>query len=122
MIVKQTLAKIKNRIKVLWGYKIFRYTVLIHGGYFIVSIILTLVFFRQDNDFLVYYKVGEVALRNINDLYTETYKWPFRYFPLSALYFIPFYLMGFDFGFITFNLINLVLNILICIYLIGLSI
>ncbi|GAH30576.1 unnamed protein product, partial [marine sediment metagenome] len=52
-----------------------------------------------------------------NDLYTEPYNWPFRYLPLSALYFIPFYLMGFDFGFIVFNLINLILNILICIFL-----
>ena len=119
MIVKQTLAKVKNRIKVLWEYNIFRYTVLIHGGYFIVSIILTLFFFREQNDFLVYYEVGEVVLRNINDLYKpiEPYRWPFRYFPLSALYFVPFYLMGFDFGFIIFNLINLLLNILICIFL-----
>ncbi len=99
MIVKQTLVKIKNRLIVLWGYNIFKYTVLIHSGYFIFSIILTLVFFRQQNDFLVYYEVGEVVLRNINDLYTEPYNWPFRYLPLSALYFVPFYLMGFDFGF-----------------------
>ncbi|MCK4284879.1 MAG: DUF2029 domain-containing protein [Candidatus Lokiarchaeota archaeon] len=117
MIVKQSLTKIKDRIKVLWEYNIFRYTVLIHVGYFIVSIILTLVFFRQQNDFLVYYEVGEVVLRNINDLYTEPYNWPFRYLPLSALYFVPFYLMGFDLGFIVFNLINLILNILICIFL-----
>ena len=117
MIVKQTLAKIKYRIKVLWEYNIFKCAVLIHVGYFIVSIILTLVFFRQQNDFLVYYEVGEVVLRNINDLYIEPYNWPFRYLPLSALYFVPFYLMGFDFGFIVFNLINLILNILICIFL-----
>ena len=75
------------------------------------AIILTLFFYREQNDFLVYYKVGEVVLRDINDLYTEPYLWPFRYFPLSALYFVPFYLMGFDFGFIIFNLINLILNI-----------
>ena len=117
MIVKQTLVKIKNRLRVLWEYNIFKYTILIHSGYFIFSIILTLVFFRQQNDFLVYYEVGEVVLRNINDLYTEPYNWPFRYLPLSALYFVPFYLMGFDFGFIVFNLINLILNILICIFL-----
>jgi len=117
MIVKQTIAKIKSRIRELWEYNIFRYAVLIHCGYFIISIILTLFLFREQNDFLVYYEVGEVALRNINDLYTETYLWPFRYFSLFALYFIPFYLMGFNFGFIIFNLINLVLNILICIFL-----
>ncbi len=117
MIVKQTLTNLKNKIKVLWEYNIFRYTVLIHVGYFVVSIILTLFFYREQNDFLVYYKVGEVVLRDINDLYTEPYLWPFRYFPLSALYFVPFYLMGFDFGFIIFNLINLILNIFICIFL-----
>ncbi len=117
MIAKQILAKIKNRIKVLWGYKIFKYTIIIHGGYFIFSIILTLVFLRNQNDFLVYYEVGEVVLRDINDLYTKPYKWPFRYLPISSLYFIPFYLMGFDFGFIVFNLINLILNILISIFL-----
>lgn len=117
MIVKNTLEKLKDRIKVLWGYNIFRYTVLIHGGYFVISIILTLFLFREQNDFLVYYEVGGGVLRNINDLYTESYNWPFRYFPLSALYFVPFYLMGFDMGFIIFNLINLILNILISIFL-----
>jgi hypothetical protein len=40
---------------------------------------------------------------------------PFRYFPLSAALFVPFYLMGFELGFILFNLINFCLNILICI-------
>ena len=117
MIIKKNLAKLKDRIKILWGYSIFRYTVLIHGGYFVISIILTLFLYREQNDFLVYYNVGEVVLRNINELYTESYNWPFRYFPLSALYFVPFYLMGFDLGFIIFNLINLMLNILICIFL-----
>jgi hypothetical protein len=117
MIAKQILAKIKCRIRVLWEYKIFKYTIIIHGGYFIFSIILTLIFFRDQNDFLVYYEVGEVVLRDINDLYTKPYKWPFRYLPISSLYFIPFYLMGFDFGFIVFNLINLILNILISIFL-----
>ncbi|MHA2267967.1 MAG: hypothetical protein ACXAB8_09250 [Promethearchaeota archaeon] len=116
-MVKQNLAKLKDKIKELWEYRIFRYTILIHGGYFIVSIILTLFLYREQNDFLVYYEVGEVVLRDINDIYTETYRWPYRYFPLSALYFVPFYLMGFDLGFIIFNLINLILNILICIYL-----
>ncbi len=117
MIAKQILPKIKSRIKVLWEYKIFKYTLIIHGGYFIVSLILTLIFFRDQSDFLVYYEVGEVVLRDINDLYTQPYKWPFRYLPISSLYFVPFYLMGFDLGFIVFNLINLMLNILISIFL-----
>jgi hypothetical protein len=43
--------------------------------------------------------------------------WPFRYFPLSALMFVPYYLMGFDLGLIIFNFVNLILNILISIIL-----
>ncbi len=117
MIIKNTFQKVKKRMMELWSYNIFRYAILIHCGYFIVSIILTLFLFRDQNDFLVYYEVGETVLRDINDLYTEAYRWPFRYFPLSALYFVPFYLMGFDFGFIIFTLINLILNILICVFL-----
>ncbi|MFX0001712.1 MAG: glycosyltransferase 87 family protein [Candidatus Hodarchaeota archaeon] len=42
---------------------------------------------------------------------------PFRYFPVSAYFFVPFYLMGFDLGFIIFNCFNLILNILICLIL-----
>lgn len=40
--------------------------------------------------------------------------WPFRYFPISAAFFVPFYLLGFELGFIVFNLFNLLLNVLIC--------
>ncbi|GAH27093.1 unnamed protein product, partial [marine sediment metagenome] len=43
--------------------------------------------------------------------------WPFRYFPLSALLFVPYYLMGFNLGFIIFNFINFILNILISVIL-----
>ncbi len=115
------LNKLTNTLKFsfreLWQQKIFRFAILFNIFYLILSIILTLTVFRNQNDFLVYYEVGEVVLRDINDLYTEPYKWPFRYLPISALYFVPFYLMGFDFGFIVFNLINLILNILICIFL-----
>ncbi|MFX1420619.1 MAG: glycosyltransferase family 87 protein [Promethearchaeota archaeon] len=34
--------------------------------------------------------------------------------PISAILFVPFYLLGFDLGFIIFNLINLLLNVIIC--------
>ncbi|MFX1454289.1 MAG: glycosyltransferase family 87 protein [Promethearchaeota archaeon] len=112
---KIILPQIKQKLKILWGYNIFKYTIIIHGGYFVASIFLTLFLFREMNDFLVYYKVGEVVLRDINQLYIESYNWPFRYFPLSALYFVLFYLMGFDLGFVIFNFINLILNILICV-------
>jgi len=118
MEIKSILIKMKNRAKELWKYKIFRYAIILHSFYFILSLILTLIFFRNQNDFLVYYKVGEVFLTNIKDLYNRTnYLWPFRYFPISAVFFVPFYLLGFDLGFILFNLINLILNFLISLIL-----
>ena len=94
--------------------------VLLHIFYFIFSTIITLLVFRTISDFYVYYRVGEIFVNNPNNLYNPAYYtdiWPFRYFPLSALMFVPYYLMGFDLGFIVFNLINLLLNILIPIIL-----
>ncbi|MFX1573895.1 MAG: glycosyltransferase 87 family protein [Promethearchaeota archaeon] len=107
-----------DRLKELWEYKIFRYTIILHGIYFIISLILTLTIFRIKNDFLVYYTVGKIFVTDINDLYNRAnYLWPFRYLPLSAVIFIPFYLLGFDLGFIVFNIFNLVFNILISLIL-----
>ncbi|MFX0001710.1 MAG: glycosyltransferase family 87 protein [Candidatus Hodarchaeota archaeon] len=117
MVIEKLYSKISNRFKVLWQYKIFRYATILHGVYFMLSLILTLTIFRNQNDFLVYYKVGEVFINNITDLYTADYNWPFRYFPISALLFIPYYLLGFDLGFIMFNIVNLILNVLICKFL-----
>ena len=119
MSLNTYFVKIISRFKELWEYNIFRYAVLIQGFYFILSIILTLIFFREQNDFLVYYEGGKVFIDDINELYNQANytRWPFRYFPISALIFVPFYLMGFDLGFIIFNLINLILNILICLIL-----
>jgi len=113
-LLKNTTEKLKR----LWRIPIFKYAVIIHLLYFIISTILTLVFFRDLNDFLVYYQAGGTALNNYIELYNpENYIWPFRYFPLSAFYFIPFYLMGFDLGFLLFNFTNLILNVIITIYL-----
>ncbi|KKM68068.1 hypothetical protein LCGC14_1464580 [marine sediment metagenome] len=121
MNLKIKIINIKNRFRELLKYKIFRLAVLLHLFYFVLALILTLVFFRDRNDFLVYYKVSEVVLNDINNLYNPPppieYRWPFRYFPLSVIFFIPFYLVGFDLGFILFNLSNFILNILICIIL-----
>ncbi|MFX0082347.1 MAG: glycosyltransferase family 87 protein [Candidatus Hodarchaeota archaeon] len=114
MNLQKFLSKSKLRFRVLWNYKVFKYAVIIHGGYFIISLILTLIFFRNKNDFRVYYDVGGVVLKNVNDLYTTPYNWPFRYLPIASLFFVPFHLMGFDLGFIIFNSLNLILNILIC--------
>lgn len=117
MNLQKFLSKLKERSKEFWNFKIFRYAVIIHGGYFILSLILTLIFFRTNNDFRVYYDVGGVVLNNLEDLYTTPYNWPFRYLPIASLFFVPFHLMGFDLGFIIFNSLNLFLNILICVIL-----
>jgi hypothetical protein len=114
MKLQKFLFKLKIRFRELWNYKVFKYAIFIHGGYFIFSLILTLIFFRNLNDFRVYYDVGGVVLKNINDLYTTPYNWPFRYLPIASLFFVPFHLMGFDLGFILFTVLNLILNILIC--------
>ncbi|MFX0040588.1 MAG: glycosyltransferase family 87 protein [Promethearchaeota archaeon] len=56
-------------------------------------------------------------MTDINGLYDPSNyidMWPFRYFPISAVLFVPFYLLGFEIGFIIFNTFNLFLNILIC--------
>ena len=110
----------KKRFVELWNLKFFRYAILIHLFYFILSLILTLVFLRAQSDFYVYYRVGEICVNDPNNLYNPANYidiWPFRYFPLSAFLFVPYYLMGFNLGFIMFNLINLLLNIFISIIL-----
>ncbi len=117
MDLKLLFVRIEKRWRSLWDYRIFRLTVLIHGFYFILSMILTLVFFKEQNDFRVYYRVGELFMTDINGLYNPLNyidMWPFRYFPISAAFFVPFYLLGFELGFIVFNLFNLLLNVLIC--------
>lgn len=117
MELRKNFTKLKTRISELWEYNIFRYTVIIHGFYFVISVILTLSVFRERNDFLVYYEVGKVFTTDINNLYSADYLWPFRYFPISAIFFVPFYLLGFELGLILFNLLNLILNLLISILL-----
>lgn len=115
MVESKYLRNIYRRFRELWGYHIFRYAILVQGFYLILSFILTLIFFREQNDFLVYYEVGKVFITDINNLYNRVnYLWPFRYLPISAILFVPFYLLGFNLGFIFFTILNLVLNILIC--------
>ena len=111
------IAYLRNRIKELLKRKIFIYAVLLHISYLIFALTLTLIFWKDRNDFLVYYKVAETFISDITNLYNVDYRWPFRYLPLSAILFIPFYLLGFELGFIAFNLFNLILTILICIIL-----
>ncbi|TFF95799.1 MAG: DUF2029 domain-containing protein, partial [Promethearchaeota archaeon] len=103
----------------LWKeYRIFKYALILHLGYFIASLILILTVFREQNDFLIFYNAGGIFLHDIDNLYSqEHYIWDFRYFPLSAAMFIPFYLLGYDLGVILYQLINLILNFLICVLL-----
>jgi len=113
-------SKSKARLAELWKIKVFRYSILLQLFYFIFSVVMTLFVLRTHSDFYVYYKVGGIFVNNPTNLYNPlSYldSWPFRYLPLSALMFVPYYLMGFDLGFIAFTLINLLLNILISIIL-----
>lgn len=69
-------------------------------------------------DFSVFFNAGKLFLNDINNLYDQTnYEWPFRYLPLSALFFVPFYLLGFPLSLIVFNIINLILNFFLSIIL-----
>ena len=112
------ITQIKERFLELWKYKIFKLALIVHLGYFFVSMVLVLTIFRNQNDFLIYFNAGGVFYNDINDLYNqEHYIWDYRYLPLGAIFFVPFYLLGFDFGFIVFHTLNLILNILICIIL-----
>ncbi|MFX1504232.1 MAG: glycosyltransferase family 87 protein, partial [Promethearchaeota archaeon] len=110
--------KFIKRFKELLEHKIFRYALILHCFYFILSIILFFVFFLEKNDFIIFYNVGNIFLNDIENLYNQTYYlWDFRYFPLSALFFIPFSLLNFESAFVIFNLFNVFLNILICNFL-----
>lgn len=110
------LTKIKKRFIELWNYKIFKFSIIIHSLYILVCSILIIFWFQNFSDFKVFYKATEVFLTDITDLYNPmNYPYPYRYFPLSIIIFIPFYFMGFELGFIIFTLFNLFLNILISI-------
>ena len=110
--------RVINRIKELWKHSILRYAILIHLFYFTLSIILFFLFLKEKNDFLIFYRVGEIFLNDTENLYNQAnYLWDFRYFPLSALFFIPFSFLNFESSFVVFNIFNLFLNVLICIIL-----
>ena len=111
-------SKLTKRIKELWEHKIFRYALVLHSFYFILSIVLFFMVYREKNDFIIFYNVGDIFLNDIENLYNQTYYlWDFRYFPLSALFFIPFSILSFEVAFVIFNVFNMFLNVLICIIL-----
>ncbi|MFX1315704.1 MAG: glycosyltransferase family 87 protein [Promethearchaeota archaeon] len=75
-------------------------------------------FFEEKNDFIIFYEVGDIFLNDTENLYDQAnYLWDFRYFPLSALFFIPFSFLNFKVSFVVFNIFNLFLNVLICLIL-----
>jgi len=110
MDLKLRTVQVKTRFIELLKYRIFQYAVIIHLFYFIGSFILFAL--EAEVDFQVYYKVGEVFITNISDLYNNTnYNFPFRYFPLCAIFFIPYSFLPYEIAFIVFNFVNLFLNI-----------
>jgi len=110
--------RILNRIKELWKHKIFRYALILHSFYFLLSIVLFFLLYKEKNDFIIFYNVGDIFLNDIENLYNQTnYLWDFRYFPLSALFFIPYSILSFESAFVIFNIFNVLLNVLICIIL-----
>ncbi|MFW9867737.1 MAG: glycosyltransferase family 87 protein [Candidatus Thorarchaeota archaeon] len=110
-------SRIFTRLKYLWEQNLFKYAVIINLFYFVLSIILFFLLYSEKNDFMIFYQAGDLFLNDINNLYNQTnYLWDFRYFPLSALIFIPFSILNIESAFIVFNVFNIFLNILICFF------
>ncbi|TFG00203.1 MAG: DUF2029 domain-containing protein, partial [Promethearchaeota archaeon] len=101
---KETLIK---RFKELWVHRIFKIALLIHIFYVVFSIIFVIVILRDLSDYYVYYKSAGIFIEDIQELYNQSnYPYAYRYFPLSAIFYIPFYLMGFEIGFIFYVIFN----------------
>ncbi len=73
MNYKVLFNSIKKRLTELWKLKSFRYAILLHFFYFLLSIIVTLFFLRTQSDFYVYYSVGEIFVNNPNNLYNPAF-------------------------------------------------
>jgi hypothetical protein len=115
MTLLSLFSRIIGKLKEFWEVKVFRYAILAQIIYFTLSIILFFLFLFQTNDFVIFYESGRIFLTDIEELYNPSnYIWDFRYFPLSALLFIPFSFLDFGLAFILFNCLNFILNILIC--------
>ena len=114
MDLKLQVNKSISRLKELWNIKLFQIAIIFNFIYIIIAIFMTI--FSDSVDFEVYFTVGKIFLNNIGDLYNPLNyppDLPFRYFPLSALFFLPYSLLDIKFAAILFNLINFFLNILI---------
>ncbi len=116
--LKLRLKKKITRFVELWEYKIFKFAIIINFLYLIISIVIS--FIDKNSDFLVYYSVGKIFLENINEIYNPLNyppNLPFRYFPFSALFFVPYSLLELKIASILFNIFNLFLNLIISIIL-----
>jgi len=119
MDFKTFIIKKKENFKEYWEVKIFKLAFFIHIFYFSLSLILFFTVTHDKNDFLTYFNVGKQVITNLPDLYNEAnYDYPFRYFPISAFLFVPFYLLGYDWGFLVFQFLNLITNYFICILMV----
>ncbi len=115
MVLKTTLKRIKNRLFELLKFKIIQCAILVNSIYILVSLVL---FFNGgDVDFMVYYQAGNNFINDITNLYRYPYIFPFRYFPLSAVLFVPFSFLPYDTSYVLFTFINLFLNLLTCLLL-----
>lgn len=112
MFLKNNLARIKDRLIELIKFKILQCAIIVHSIYIIASFILF--FSGGEVDFIVYYQAGNNFINDITILYNFPYIFPFRYFPLSAVLFVPFSLLPYATSFVLFTTINFLLNILIC--------
>ncbi|MFX0147149.1 MAG: glycosyltransferase 87 family protein [Candidatus Hodarchaeota archaeon] len=110
-----------NRIlRNFWSQKSFKIAFIIQIAFIVISFILTFTINRDTNDFLVFYKSAGLFLTDFENLYDPLMygpAWEYRYLPLSPILFIPYYLIGFEIGFVLFTIINFILNLFICVIL-----
>jgi len=118
MSLVQKLENFGKKISRFWKYPFFKIAILVQIGYIFVSIILFLTIFYSQNDFIVFYNAGKRFLFDIDNLYLkENNVFFFRYFPLSAIFYIPFSLLDFNIGFFSFMIFNLMMNIGVCYFM-----
>ena len=118
MNLEGKLIEFREKILNLWKYPFFKFAILVQIGYIVVSVILFLTIFYNENDFIVFYNAGKRLLFDIDNLYLkENEIFFFRYFPLSAIFYIPFSLLDFNTGFLSLMIFNLIMNIAICTFM-----
>ena len=118
MSLLELFTETKKTLALFWQRKIFRIAILIQIAYLTLSIVLFFLFLSNQNDFVIFYESGKLVFTDIGSLYDQTkYLWDFRYFPLSAFFFIPFSILDFKTSFVIFNILNFFINILIILVL-----